>query len=104
MIGVPRGWVRSLVSVWSIVGLTLRGIDGWTDLPLSAFFLNRHCGIDQPVEALPFFVAFAESLVLAEVVPHTRLPAIGTNFELVEGVFLLDVAVDLLQVHLTSRR
>jgi hypothetical protein len=77
-------------------------IDWRTDLPLPTLFLDGHFRIDPPVESLSFLVTFHECIVLAKIMPHTRLPTAGCSLELVPRVLLLDVVVNLLEVHLTS--
>lgn len=71
-------------------------------MSLPAFLFDRNFRIDSPVEAFAFLVAFDESIVLAEVVAHTRLPTAGGSLELVPRIFLLDIVVDLLEVHLAG--
>lgn len=73
-------------------------------MPLPALLLDGHFWIDAPVEAFAFLIAFDECIVLSKVVPDTGLPTTCGGLELVPGIFLLDVVVNLLKVHLTSRR
>ena len=84
-----------------IVRLSLGVVDRRTDLSLSAFLLDRDLRVDSPVEPLAFLVTFDESVVLAEVVSNARLPTTSRSLELVPRVFLLNVVVDLLKIHLT---
>jgi hypothetical protein len=84
--------------------LPLRIIDLWrADLPFSTLLLDGDISIDSPHIALAFLVALDKSIVLAKVMSHTRLPPTCRGFELVPRVVLLDVVIDLLEVHLTRR-
>src|SRR5690242_13759442 len=93
------------VSIWRRVVLRpLSMIDRRAHLPLPALLLNGHFRVDAPIEAFAFFVALDKSVVLSKVMPDTGLPTTRSCLELVPGVFLLDVVVDLLEIHLASRR
>jgi hypothetical protein len=87
---------------WWVIWLPLSMVDRRTDLPLPTLFLNRHFWIDSPIEPLPFLVTLHKCIVLAKVVSHAGLPTAGCRLELVPRVLLLDVVVNLLEVHLTS--
>jgi hypothetical protein len=76
--------------------------DRRTNLSLSALLLDRHLRVNLPVEAFTFLIALDKSLVLAKVVSHTGLPTACRGLELVPRIFSLDVAVYLLEVHLTG--
>lgn len=103
-------WIARLRRIWRvsirwwIVLWPLSVVDRWAHLPLPAFFLDGHLGIDAPIEAFTFFVSLYESIMLTEIVSDARLPATCSCLELVPWVFLLNVVVYLLKVHLTVTR
>ena len=76
----------------------LRGL--WTNLSLPALLLNRHLGIDLPVEPFALLVALDKGIVLPKVMPHAGLPTACRRLELIPRILALDIAVDLLEVHL----
>lgn len=79
-------------------------VEWGTGLPLPALLFDRDLGIDSPKVSLALLVALHESIVLAKVVAHARLPAARRRLELVPRILALDVGIDGLQVHLASRR
>lgn len=103
MVGICglRGVLRISV-LRRIVRRSLRMVGWRADLPLPTLFLNGYLGIDLPVKALPFLVSLHKRIMLAKIVANARLPSASRCLELVPGIFLLDVVVNLLQVHLAG--
>lgn len=89
-------WIRRVPIGRCIVLRPLSVANHRTVLPLPALLLNRHLWVDAPIEAFALLVAFDESIVLSEIVPDAGLPTTSCSFELVPGILLLDVSVDLL--------
>ena len=93
------------VAVWRRIVLgPLSVVDRRTHLSLPALLLDGDFRVDAPVEALAFLITLYESVVLSQIVPDTRLPTTCCGLEFVPGVLLLDIVVNLLKVHLASRR
>lgn len=97
-------WVLRVPIGRRVVTLTLRLVNLWADLSLSPFLLDGHFWVNPPVEAFAFLVTLDESVVLAKIVPNTRLPSAGCGLELVPRVLLLNVIVNLLEIHLARLR
>ena len=73
-------------------------------MPLPALLLDGNFRIDSPVKPFAFLVSLDKSIMLAKVVTYARLPTTSRSLEFVPRILLLNVVVDLLEVHLTSRR
>lgn len=73
-------------------------------MPLSALLFYGHVLVDFPIEAFALLIALDESIVLSKIMAYTRLPATGRGFELVPGILPLNIVVNLLEIHLASRR
>jgi hypothetical protein len=93
------------IAIWRRIVLgSLSVVDRRTHLSLPALLLDRDFRVDAPVETFAFLVTLYESIVLSQIVSDTGLPATCCGLEFVPGVLLLDVVINLLRVHLASRR
>jgi hypothetical protein len=69
-------------------------IECGTDLPLPALLFDRDFRIYSPKVPLALFVTFHESIMLAQIMTHARLPATCGSLEFVPGVLPLNESVD----------